>query len=360
MVQEAKIPCRLEDGTIVQAQAPVIVSASRSTDIPAFYADWFFDRLRAGYSLWKNPFNGKSLYVSYKNTRFIVFWSKNPRPLLGHLNELKDRGIGCYIQFSLNDYVAEGYEPNVPSVEARLNTFSQLVDKLGRGGVIWRNDPLLLTQETGVDELLRKTERLGDALKGLTEKLVFSYADITRAVSANLKRANIAWREWSESDMLSYAKALARMNEKWGYELATCAEEIELTPFGIQHNHCIDEKLIIRRGFKDAKLMQHLGVTISSDANSMVPMPRPSGALDLGGGKYAVGMQNMKDQGQRKRCGCIKSKDIGEYSTCRHFCVYCYANGTHNSVLNNWAAHRLTRNEASITGHISMPKAQSA
>ncbi|MBQ7456977.1 MAG: DUF1848 domain-containing protein [Desulfovibrio sp.] len=353
MEKATKIPCRLEDGTVVEAQAPIIVSASRSTDIPAFYAPWFFDRLRAGYSLWKNAFNGRSLYVSYQNTRFIVFWSKNPRPLLRYLDELSDRGIGCYVQFSLNDYGDEGYEPNVPDLEKRLDTFRLLVDKLGKGGVIWRNDPLLLTDRLGVDELLRKTERVGDALHGLTEKLVFSFADITRAVALNLRRAGIAWREWREPDMLSYAESLSRLNGKWGYTLATCAEAIDLSRFGIGHNHCVDENLIIRRGWKDAKLMSFLGVKIFSEVGSLVPLPRPAGAVELGEGRYAVPGYAAHDPGQRTHCGCIKSKDIGEYSTCRHFCVYCYANGARNAVLANCAAHTETPNAASITGKIA-------
>ncbi|MBQ7608846.1 MAG: DUF1848 domain-containing protein [Desulfovibrionaceae bacterium] len=352
MVKENKISCRLEDGTIVQAQAPVIVSASRSTDIPAFYADWFFDRLRAGYSLWKNPFNGKYLYISYENTRFIVFWSKNPRPLCQHLDELRDKNIACYVQFTLNDYVDEGYEPNVPSLEERLDTFHLLVEKLGKGGVIWRNDPLLLTEQVGVEELLRKTERIGNALSGRTEKLIFSYADITPAVSTNLKRAKIPLREWRESDMLLYAEALSRLNEKWGYELATCAETIDLSKYGIAHNHCVDEKLIVRRGWKDELLMKHLGVTISSDANLLCPKHRPAEAVDLGNGRYARIAPCKHDTGQRQNCGCIKSKDIGEYSTCRHFCVYCYANSKESAVLANCQAHGETPNAASITGKI--------
>lgn len=105
-----KIKIQLENGETVDAQAPEIVSASRSTDIPAFYADWFFHRLKVGYSAWTNPFNGVKSFVSYKNTRFIVFWSKNPEPLITHLDELKERGINCYIQYTLNDYVAEGLE----------------------------------------------------------------------------------------------------------------------------------------------------------------------------------------------------------------------------------------------------------
>ena len=94
-----------ENGDIVSMQIPKIVSASRSTDIPAFYADWFFHRLKVGYSAWTNPFNGIKSYISYKDTRFIVFWSKNPRPLIRYLDYLKERKIGCYIQYTLGTVV---------------------------------------------------------------------------------------------------------------------------------------------------------------------------------------------------------------------------------------------------------------
>ena len=167
-----------ENGERIWMQVPEIVSASRSTDIPAFYADWFFHRLKVGYSAWTNPFNGTKSYVSYKNTRFIVFWSKNPKPLLGHLDELKDRNIGCYIQYTLNDYEKEGLEKGVPPLEERVDTFKRLVDKLGKGRVIWRFDPMILTNQIGLDDLLKKVESIGDQLQGYTEKLVFSYADI--------------------------------------------------------------------------------------------------------------------------------------------------------------------------------------
>ena len=102
-----KVKIQRENGEWVEAQAPVIISASRSTDIPAFYSNWFFHRLKVGYSAWTNPFNGVKSYVSYKDTRFIVFWSKNPAPLISHLDYLKKHNIGCYIQYSLNDYENE-------------------------------------------------------------------------------------------------------------------------------------------------------------------------------------------------------------------------------------------------------------
>ena len=168
-----KVKIQRYNGEIVEGQAPIIISASRSTDIPAFYTDWFFNHLKMGYSAWTNPFNGVKSFVSYEKCRFIVFWSKNPNPLLQHLDELKNRNINCYIQYTLNDYENEGFENNVPPLAKRIDTFKQLVDKLGKGRVIWRFDPLILTDHIGLDELLRKIENIGNQLLGYTEKLVF-------------------------------------------------------------------------------------------------------------------------------------------------------------------------------------------
>lgn len=145
-----------ENGEDVEMQLPEIVSASRSTDIPAFYADWFFHRLKKGYSAWTNPFNGVRGYVSYENTRFIIFWSKNPRPLLEHLHELKELNIGCYIQYTLNDYENERLELGVPPLDERIETFKLLVKQLGIGHVIWRFDPLILTDKININLLLKK------------------------------------------------------------------------------------------------------------------------------------------------------------------------------------------------------------
>ena len=121
-----KIQVTRENGEVVDAQAPIIVSASRSTDIPAFYADWFLHRLKVGYSAWTNPFNGVRSYVAYDKTRLIVFWSKNPQPLLnngGCLDYLAHKGINCYIQYTLNDYVTEKLERGVPLLQDRIDTF---------------------------------------------------------------------------------------------------------------------------------------------------------------------------------------------------------------------------------------------
>lgn len=308
MIKHQTISLRTVDGTEVLAQTPLIISASRATDIPAFYADWFFRRLEKGYVRWRNPFSGQNSYVYFSNTRFIVFWSKNPAPLLPYLSMLKERGIGCYIQYTLNDYEAEGLEPNVPPLEQRIATFRRLVEVLGIGGVVWRFDPLILTDRINIDTLLRKIARISDALVGYTEKLVFSFADIEsyKKVSRNLRQSGINYREWDEDSMREFASRLSAMNRNnWNFRLATCAERIDLSEYGIEHNRCIDPELISRRAPDDAILQNFL--------------------------------YNVKtDNGQRKACGCILSKDIGTYNTCPHGCLYCYANTSSTSAFENY------------------------
>lgn len=339
-----KVVITTSDGKEVEAFAPVIVSASRATDIPAFYADWFFKRLEEGYSVWKNPFNGVPSYVAYKNTRFIVFWSKNPFPLLKHLDELDARNTGCYIQYTLNDYEAEGLEKGVPSLSFRIDTFKKLVDRLGKGRVIWRFDPMLLTDNISIDHLLEKVERIGDQLVGYTEKLVFSFADILsyRKVKANLAKSQINYRNWTEPQMLEFAKRLAALNKKWGYTLATCGEGIDLKLFDIVKNRCIDDELIIRLAYEDKALMDFLKVTFhpmpAADLFGNAE-PLPPGAIILPNGTYAIHGDN-RDKGQRQFCGCIKSKDIGEYNTCPHLCEYCYANASKEVAIKNYNEYK--------------------
>jgi DNA repair photolyase len=337
-----KIQIRREDGEIVDAQSPVIVSASRSTDIPAFYADWFLHRLKVGYSAWTNPFNGVRSYVAYDKTRLIVFWSKNPRPLLdngGCLDYLAEKGINCYIQYTLNDYVTEKLERGVPALQERIDTFKRLVDRLGFGKVIWRFDPLILTDQIGVNDLLAKARNIGDQLKGYTEKMVFSYADIRtyRKVQANLEKGAINYREFEEEDMHNIAKGLSSLNSNWGFALATCGEKIDLEQYGIKHNRCVDDDLMIKYFSEDRQLMDFLGVEIIKG-----DLFNPDSTI--------IKRKNNKDKGQRKFCGCIISKDIGEYNTCPHLCEYCYANTSKEAAIRNWQRHKENPNAETIIG----------
>lgn len=339
----------MTDDGLHEAQFPVIVSASRSTDIPAFYSDWFFDRLKKGYSAWTNPFNGVKSYVAYRDTRFIVFWSKNPKPLLEHLDYLRQRNIGCYIQYTLNDYVNEGLEKGVPDVDSRIDTFKTLVERLGAGHVIWRFDPLVLSDKISVEDLLRKIEYIGDRLKGYTEKIVFSFVDISayRKVKCNLESAGIRYIEWTTDLMEQFCAGLAKLNEKWGYTLATCGEKIDLVKYGIRKNKCVDDDLMIQLSYDDPVLMEQLHAEIlEADLFGSVP----EGAIELGNGKYAIKRRDNSDKGQREFCGCVMSKDIGEYNTCIHLCEYCYANSSKQAALVNYKCHKLNPQKDTITG----------
>lgn len=350
-----KINILTENGETVQAFAPVIVSASRSTDIPAFYADWFFNRLKTGYSVWTNPFNGVPSYVSYDKTRFIVFWSKNPKPLLEHLDFLNEKKIGCYIQYTLNDYESEGLEKGVPPLGQRIETFKKLADKLGVGRVIWRFDPMILTDKISMENLLEKVRNIGDQLKGYTEKLVFSYADIAsyKKVKANLEKNHVNYREWNDETMNEFAIRLSQMNKErgWNYQLATCGEKIDIEQYGIAHNRCVDDDLMIRFSWNDPELMKFLNVEIHHIQPSLFEEPEiPADAIIISDTKYGVKTKNNKDKGQRQFCGCINSKDIGQYNTCPHLCEYCYANTSKEAAVANWKRHKINPTGEKIIG----------
>ncbi len=322
-----------DNGEKCLAQVPVIISASRATDIPAFYSEWFLNRLKKGYIKWKNPFNNTYLYVSFQNARLIVFWSKNPKKIIQYLDEIKSYIPNLYFQFTLNDYGKEELEPNVSDLNRRIETFIELSEKIGKEKVIWRFDPLILTNQINVETLLERIENIGDQLKYYTEKLVFSYADIKvyKKVRLNLLRNSIKYQEFSISQMNEFAEKLQILNKKWNYSLATCAETIDLEKYGIQHNKCIDDDLIIKLFPYDKQLMEFLGVNPNEDLFS-----------------NSTKKKDIKDKGQREFCGCIASKDIGEYNTCPHHCVYCYANTSFDVVNKNYKIH--DKHKDTITG----------
>lgn len=331
-----------DSGERVETAAPVIISASRSTDIPAFYAKWFFNRLAKGYCVWYNPFNQKKMYVSFERCKAIVFWTKNPKPILPFLHELDERGIHYYFQVTLNDYVIEGFEPNVPSVEQRVETFKWLSDMIGHERVIWRFDPLIITPSITPRNLLSRIWRIGNMLKGYTDKLVFSFVDVKayRKVQNNLvketscfSKENVETAEMTDWQRQEIVEGLVKLREAWASQgwnitLATCAEEIDLEKYGIEHNRCIDGELMERLWPEDYDFVYYLRTG---------KLPEP----DMFGERPPMPPihKNLKDKGQRKICGCMVSKDIGMYNTCRHFCIYCYANTSKECVIRNKSRH---------------------
>ncbi len=346
-----KINIYTQSGELLEAAAPVIISASRSTDIPAFYAEWFFNRLEKGYCIWYNPFNQKPMYISFAKCKVIVFWTKNPKPIIPYLHELDKRGIHYYFQVTLNDYVAEGFEPNVPSISERIETFKELSNLIGKERVIWRYDPIIVTHALKPKEHLKRIADIGNQLKNCTDKLVFSFVDVKayRKVQNNLvketscfTRETIEMAEPTEYQRNEIIDGLCWIreewkNQNWNLQLATCAEEFDYEKYGIEHNRCIDGELMEKLWSEDKELVYYL-------RTGQLPTPDLFGDIP----EIPSTQKNLKDKGQRKICGCMVSKDIGMYNTCNHLCVYCYANTSKEVVQKNMS--KFNANSESIIG----------
>ena len=378
-----KAPLKIRDGRTVDAMTPVILSASRSTDIPAYYAKWFIERIKEGYAVWINPFNQKPSYVSFEKTRVIVFWTKNPEPLLPYLSILDDMGLNYYFQFTLNDY-GQNIE-GVPTIRKRLDTFARLYEHVGSKRIIWRYDPIMLNDtDLRVENHLEKINNLGKQLKGMTDKLVFSYVDINYPkVKNNLLRlnlytqGNISKAEPDDNQKKAIAKGISDLRTAWKKDLnwdvalATCAEDIDLKSFGIERNKCIDPELIDELfSHKDPALRDSLenfrnkAYTVKQkkevkEQNELFPLntedqdetedennelfPQGNSETPKKQDKVEDGpfLKKFKDKGQRTACGCVISKDIGMYNTCLHQCAYCYANTSNEAAMNNHKNHRI-------------------
>lgn len=306
----------------IVSHSPLVISASRATDIPAFHGEWFMARLRAGFCRRRNPFNSRQeSLISFARTRVFVFWSKHPAPFLPHLAEIAATGRQFYFQYTLNAYEAEELEPGLPPLCRRLETFKRLADTIGPQRVIWRCDPLIVGGRLSTDALLERIDRLGRELSPYTEKLVFSFVDMYRKTAAALHRLDPAYRAPTVDEMRELARGIAALNAGWPHrlELATCAEGIDLSALGIHKNKCIDDVLIRRLCPQDALVQAELA-----------PRRQLSLLPDM-----ETAASASKDTGQRTACGCIPSKDIGAYDSCPHFCVYCYANRSEQAVRAN-------------------------
>ncbi|MDD1723866.1 MAG: DUF1848 domain-containing protein [Methanospirillum sp.] len=282
-----------EDRDELPVIQPVIVSASRSTDIPAYYADWFLRRLQKGYLTWIHPFNPSRAYrLSFEKTRVIIFWTKKPDPIIPCLDYLDRRGIHYYFQYTLNDYEPEQFEPGLPSLSERLQAFVRLSGRIGKERVVWRYDPILKTGTCTVPDILLRIQRIGDIISPYTTKLVFSFVE-TGYVKVQRQSRAYGFLPLTPEEKMACISGLKRLNDRWNLTLASCADECDYP--GIVHNSCIDGELIRSAFPGDSDLMRFLDT------------------------------EKVKDPGQRPACRCIKSKDIGRYDTCPCGCVYCYA-----------------------------------
>ena len=266
----------------------MILSVSRRTDIPAFHSDWFFERLNEGYALVRNPMNSRLVSrvdMTRDNIDFIVFWSKDPSPMLSRLNELD--GIDYCFQFTLNSYGMD-IEPGVPRKGTYvIDVFRRLSERIGKERVLWRYDPILISKKYNVNHHLEYFSRLAEKLKGYTEICTISILDMYRKISTVAAKNGIRCPYESEAALI--AAGFSDIAEKNGIHLAACCEPEFSERYGIQRSRCIDPELIERIK----------GCEISRD----------------------------QDRSRREGCGCIACVDIGAYNTCRHGCVYCYACG---------------------------------
>ncbi len=278
----------------------MIVSASRRTDIPAYYSEWFLERLREGYVLVRNPMNPHQISrvrLDPEAVDGIVFWSKNPAPLLDRLDELKN--YAYYFQFTVTGYGPE-IEPGLPDKERSIiPTFQRLADRIGPDRVIWRYDPIFLSQTYSMEFHLRRFEALAEQLSAFTRKCTVSFLDLYRNTRRNLSA--LALTDFPSGLQERLAGSLAEIAKRYGLCMDTCAEKIDLQKYNIAHARCIDGQLFSR----------------------------------LLGCPVEIG----KDKNQRPECGCVESVDIGAYNTCRNGCRYCYANYLDACVHVNHAQH---------------------
>lgn len=281
----------------------MIISVSRRTDIPAFYADWFYNRLRAGYVLVRNPMNLHSVSKVRLTADVVdafVFWTKNPLPMARRLDELA--AYSYYFQFTLTGYEAD-IEPGVPDKRRVLvPAFKDLAVRIGKKRVIWRYDPIFFSVKYTSEYHLMCFEALAAELHNSTERCVISFMDSYRNTKRNAQQLGAI--EIGSEELYAFAGQLAKIAAKYGLKLQTCAESMDLMALGITPSACIDKALL----------------------------------EDIAGFKLDV----KKDTNQRAECCCAASIDIGAYNTCPGGCLYCYANYNAPLVQTNIAAHDKT------------------
>ena len=278
----------------------MILSVSRRTDIPAYYSQWFMNRLQEGYALVRNPRNPRRISripISPEVVDGIVFWTKNPIPMLKNLSELDP--YLYYFQFTLTPY-GKDVEPGLPSKEEKLiPAFQALSAQIGKERVIWRYDPILLSDVYTVEYHCRRFYEMAKKLSGFTRQCTISFLDFYRNIRGSLQTLRIS--PVNQQQMMEIAKRFSQTAQAFGFTLSACAETTDFLPFGIAPANCVDKDLLER----------------------------------LGGFHLCL----SKDPNQRQACGCAASVDIGAYNSCRNGCVYCYANHSRTLVEQNSKQH---------------------
>ena len=277
----------------------MILSVSRRTDIPSYYSEWFYRRLKEGFVWVRNPMNPKQISeisLSPEVVDGIVFWTKNPAPMLERLEELSP--YSYYFQFTLTPYDRD-VECNLPPKEELIATFQRLSAAAGRERVVWRYDPILLNEKYTIAYHVQQFEYFCDQLAACTEKCTISFLDLYQNMKRRIAPLHITAPTPAQQEEL--AQAFGEIATAHGLGIDTCAETADFARFGIGHAACIDRE----------RLERIAGCSLHLE----------------------------RDRNQRAACGCAASIDIGAYHTCRNGCIYCYAN--HDQRLVNESGSRL-------------------
>jgi DNA repair photolyase len=278
----------------------MVISASRRTDIPAFYSRWFMERIKVGTVDVANPFNPNQIrHVDLRpeSVHAIVFWTRNPRPLTKFLPELDLMGYRYYFLYTITNYPKE-IEPNVPSLKKTIETFKMLSDIIGPDRAIWRYDPIILSSITNADFHRGNFLQLALCLEGLSNRIIISFLNFYKKTERRLNdlsaNKGIEWNnEHSVGTDLYFMKELKEISDSYGFTIHSCAEEHELKLYQINPGRCIDNDLLNRL--------------------------------------FGLSLPHRKDVAQREKCLCDTSVDIGAYNTCGYRCIYCYANSSFDS-----------------------------
>lgn len=279
----------------------MILSVSRKTDIPAYYSDWFINRLKEGFVLVqnsKNLYHVNKVNLSPKTCDMIVFWTKNPEPIIDKLDIIDELGYKYYFQFSLTPYDKK-IEKNLPSKLKLIDTFIKLSEKIGKDKVIWRYDPIIISGELDINYHKSMFDLFCDKLHKYTSRCVISFQRDDKSIEKRLGFNFIKYM--SEENIKKIAKEFSNIAFKYGLELVVCQSKLDLSMYNIKHASCIDKTLI----------------------------------ENLLGEKIEV----EKDPLRRKECNCVKSIDIGAINTCLSDCKHCQSNLDSNIVRFNNNRH---------------------
>ena len=277
----------------------MIIQTGMRTDIPAFYSKWFLNRIREGYVLVRNPYNPSQVTkysLSPEVVDLIAFCTKNPAPMLSHMDVLKSYGQYWFV--TITPY-GKDIEPNVPDKEKVMEDFKRLSDIVGADSMGWRYDPIFIDGKHSVEWHISEFEKMAETLSGYTQSCVISFIDIYKKVERNFPYA----REVSKQNRITLGKELIRIADRYGMTVRPCAEGNDLEPFGADCLGCMTVN------------------TFESALHSNLDVPK---------------RKNNQRNGQ---CACLLGVDIGAYDTCGHLCKYCYANTNAALVKENMRKH---------------------